>query len=179
VVTTPAVTTPVVTTPVVTKAAPGFVAGQVTAVGDSVMLDYATPLQHDVPGIHVDAAVSRQWDVGEALLSQLKAEGRLGATVVVGLSTNGPITAGDFDAMMTILAGATRVVFVNIVVDQPWQGPNNAVLARGVASHHNTVLADWASLEAAHHDWVYSDGTHLPIDGPGAVALARLIASKV
>jgi hypothetical protein len=189
VVTTPATTTPTATTPTTvsptttepggTKPAAGFVAGRVTAVGDSVMLDYATPLQHDVPGIDVDAAVSRQWDAGEAILSQLKSEGRLGATVVVGLGTNGPITAADFDRMMSILAGATKVVFVNVVVDRPWQDPDNTVLAQGVAGHHATVLANWASLEAAHPGWVYSDGTHLPIDGPGAVALAQLIASKV
>jgi hypothetical protein len=177
-VTTPAATTPT-TAPPVTTPVRGFVAGHVTAVGDSVMLDYATPLGHDVSGISIDAAVSRQWDVGEAILSQLKSEGRLGATVVVGLGTNGPITSADFDQMMSILAGATKVVFVNIVVDRPWQGPNNAVLAQGIASHPHTVLADWASLEAAHRNWVYSDGTHLPIDGPGAVALAALIASKI
>jgi hypothetical protein len=176
--TTPAATTPTTVSPVTTLAG-GLVAGHVTAVGDSVMLDYATPLAHDVPGIYVDAAVSRQWDVGEEILSQLKAEGRLGSTVVVALGTNGPIMSADFDRMMDILAGTTRVVFVNIVVDQPWQGPNNAVIAQGVASHPHTVLASWASLEATHRSWVYSDGTHLPIDGPGAVALAALIASKI
>jgi hypothetical protein len=171
---------PAYKTPSTTAApGPGFLAGHVTAVGDSVMLDYATPLEADVPGIAVDAAVSRQWDVGETILSQLKAEGQLGATVVVGLGTNGPISTADFDDMMSILSGASRVVFVNIVVDQPWGGPNNAVLAQGVASHPNTELADWASLEATNTGWVYSDGTHLPIDGPGAQALAALIASKV
>ena len=158
---------------------PGFVPGHVTAVGDSVMLDYQSALQQDVPGVVVNAGVSRQWSGGLALLQQMKAAGQLGAVVVVALGTNGPITPDDFDAMMSTLSGASRVVFVNVVVGQPWQDQVNRVLAAGVAHHRNAVLADWATLEAHNPGWVYSDGTHLPIDGAGAQALASLIASKI
>jgi hypothetical protein len=143
------------------------------------MLDYQPDLQVDIPGINVQAAVSRQWYEGEDLLQQLKSAGQLGAVVVVGLGTNGPITSSDFDSMMQILSGASRVVFVNVVVDQPWQNPNNAVIAAGVAQYPNTVLADWASLAATDPGWLYSDGTHLPIGGAGAQALAALVASRV
>jgi hypothetical protein len=156
-----------------------LVADQVTAVGDSVMLDYQGDLEADIPGVDVEAAVSRQWETGEQILQQLRSEGRLGSVVVVALGTNGPITSTDFDAMMSILAGASRVVFVTIVVDQPWQNPNNEVLNSGVARYSNAVVADWYALESQNPAWVYSDGTHLPIGGPGAQALASLIASKV
>ena len=114
---------------------PGFVAGRVTAVGDSVMLDYQDPLETDLPGIDVDAAVSRQWTNGEQVLQDLKASGQLGAEVIVGLGTNGPITDSDFDTMMQILSGASRVVFVNTHVDRPWQDPNNMVLANGATRY--------------------------------------------
>jgi hypothetical protein len=147
----------------------------VTAVGDSVMIDYQGDLQTDIPGVVVDAAVSRQWSEGEAILQSLKAEGQLGSRVIVALSTNGPITDTDFDNMMAILSGVTRVVFVNDHVDQPWQDPNNAVLASGVARYPNAVLADWASLAAQNPQWFGPDGTHLAIDGPGAQALAWLV----
>lgn len=157
-------------------AGPGFVAGRVTAVGDSVMLDYQDPLKTSIPGIDVDAAVSRQWTDGEAVLQQLKAVGQLGSLVIVGLGTNGPITANDFDTMMAILAGASRVVFVNVHVDRPWQDPNNAVLANGAARYPHVVVADWATLAAQNPQWFGSDGTHLGIDGPGADALAALVA---
>ena len=153
--------------------------GHVTAVGDSVMLDYQSDLEADVPGVDVEAAVSRQWSTGEELLQQLRSEGRLGAVVVVALGTNGPITSADFDAMMSVLSGVSRVIFVNIVVDRPWQDPNNQVLATGVAGYSNAVIADWNSLESQNPGWVYSDGTHLPIGGAGAQALAALIASKI
>jgi hypothetical protein len=144
------------------------------------MLDYQIDLEQDIPGVDVEAAVSRQWYQGEEILQQLRAEGRLGSVVVVALGTNGPITNADFDAMMSILTGMSRVVFVNIVVDRPWQNPNNQVLSSGVARYPNTVLANWNALESQNPGWVYSgDGTHLPIGGPGAQALAALIASEV
>jgi hypothetical protein len=175
----PATTT---TTPRVTALPPpaaGFVAGHVTAVGDSVMLDYETPLEADIPGVDVKASVSEQWAAGEEELTQLKAEGRLGAEVIVALGTNGPITAADFSDMMSLLQGASRIVFVNIHVDRPWQDPNNAVLAQGAASYPGVLIADWATLAAANPEWFGPDGTHLAIDGPGAQALASLITSTL
>ena len=143
------------------------------------MLDYQDPLQTAIPGINVDAAVSRQWSDGEFILQTLKSDGQLGADVVVALGTNGPITDSDFDDMMAILGGASRVVFVNVHVDRPWQDPNNAVLANGAARYPNVVIADWATLAAQNPQWFGPDGTHLAIDGPGADALAALIASTL
>ena len=96
----------------------------------------------------MDAAVSRQWSDGEPILQTLKADGQLGGDVIVGLGTNGPITDTDFDDMMAILGGASRVVFVNVHVDRPWQDPNNAVLANGATRYPNVVVADWATLAA-------------------------------
>jgi hypothetical protein len=180
--TTPATTTPPTTTTTTTTLpppGPGFVAGHVTAVGDSVMLDYQGPLQTDIPGITVDAAVSRQWSDGIQILEELKTSGQLGAEVIIGLGSNGPVTVGDFDAMMQVLSGASRVVFVNTHVDRDWQDPNNAVLIQGAARYPNVFVADWATLAAQHPEWFGSDGTHLPIDGAGAAALAALVASTL
>ncbi len=160
-------------------AGPGFVAGQVTAVGDSVMLDYQDPLKTAIPGIDVNAAVSRQWTDGETVLQLMKAAGQLGSLVIVGLGTNGPITSTDFDNMMAILSGASRVVFVNVHVDRPWQAPNNLVIASGAARYPHVVVADWATLAAQNPQWFGADGTHLSIDGPGADALAALVSSTL
>jgi hypothetical protein len=174
----PTTVAPTTTVPLPAPGA-GFVAGHVTAVGDSVMLDYKDPLEADVPSASVDATVSRQWSEGESILQSLKASGQLGAEVIVGLSTNGPITTADFDNMMAILNGASRVVFVNVHVDRPWQDPNNAVIASGAARYPNAVVADWATLAAQNPQWFGADGTHLAIDGQGADALASLVASTL
>jgi hypothetical protein len=170
---------PTTTTSTLPPPGPGFVAGHVTAVGDSVMLDYQIPLQADIPGINVNAAVSRQWSDGVQILEELKASGQLGAEVIVGLGTNGPITDSDFDTMMQVLSGASRVVFVNYHVDRPWQDPNNAVLANGASRYPDVFIADWATLAAQNPQWFAGDGTHLAIDGPGATALAMLITSTL
>jgi hypothetical protein len=172
-------TAPTSTTTTTRPAGPGFDVGHVTAIGDSVMLDYQDPLQTSIPGINVNASVSRQWSAGESILQTMKADGQLGADVIVALGTNGPITDADFDNMMAILGGASRVVFVNVHVDRAWQDPNNAVLANGATRYPNVVVADWATLAAQNPQWFGSDGTHLAITGPGAGALASLIASTL
>jgi hypothetical protein len=144
------------------------------------MLDDQQPLQECVANIQVNPAVSRQWSDGETVLRQVMASPSPPSIVVVALGTNGPITDADFDAMMSILHGASRVVFVTVHVGRPWQDQVNAVLASGVARYPKVaVLADWATLATQHPEWFYSDDTHLPIDGPGAQALGALIASKV
>jgi hypothetical protein len=163
-----------------TPCTPGPFTGSVYAIGDSVMIDDQQVLQACVPGIQVNAAVSRQWSDGETVMRTVMAGPSPPSVVVVGLGTNGPITAADFTSMMSILHGASHVVFVTVHVDRAWEDPNNAILVSGVARYPKVaVLADWQSLSAQHPEWFYSDGTHLPIDGPGAQALAALIASKV
>ena len=109
----------------------GFVAGHVTAIGDSVMLDAEPDLVADIPGIDVEAAVSRQWYEGVDLAQQLKSEGRLGAIVVIDLGTNGPVTPEMFTQMMDVLAGASRVVFVTVHLPSyyTWSKSVNATLA--------------------------------------------------
>lgn len=175
----PASSTTSSTTTTTQPPGPGFVAGKVTAVGDSVMMDYQLELEKLVPGISVDGSVGRQWYQGEQILSGLKAQSQAGAVVVVGLSTNGPITAAAFDSMMGALSGASRVVFVNVHVDQPWQDPNNAVIADGVKRYPKAVLADWNALATEHPEWFGPDGTHISFSGPAPEAAAALIADKI
>lgn len=166
-----------VTEPPLPAPGPGFARNEVTAIGDSVMIDYEGSLAEDIPGLRVTASVGRWWTTGESILRQLKSEDTLGAVVIIGLGTNGPISAAQFDSMMTVLAGASRVVFVNERVDRTWQDPNNAVLAQGVAKYPRAVLVNWYSLAVQNPGWFYTTQTHLPIDGPGAQALAALVAA--
>ena len=159
----------------------GFLAGHVTAIGDSVMLDAQPALEADIPGIDVEAAVSRQWDTGVALVQQLKAEGRLGAIVVIDLGTNGPVSLQQFADMMSVLSGASRVVFVTVHLppSYSWATSVNATLAEGVRRYPQDRLADFNKLADENPGWFYSDGVHMPIGGTGAQAMARLIKSQI
>ncbi len=160
---------------------PGFIAGHVTAIGDSVMLDAAPDLEADIPGIDVEAAVSRQWYEGILLAQQLKAEGRLGAIVVIDLGTNGPVSPQQFTAMMDVLAGASRVVFVTVHLPSyySWSQSVNTTLREGVPRYPRDRLADFNKLADKNPQWFYGDGVHMPIGGTGARAMALLIKSQI
>ena len=93
--------------------------------------DRAVPaLQQAIEGIEVDASTSRQVAPGIVTLRERLAAGQLGEVVVVHLGNNGTFTARQFDETMQALQGVRRVVFVTVKVPRPWEGPNNAVLAR-------------------------------------------------
>jgi len=165
---TPAPTTTTTTTPVP-------VAGPVTAVGDSILLDIQPELTADVPGIAVDGLVSRQFEAGIAVVQADRAAGTLGRVLVVELGTNGAVTASDVDAMIQATSGVSRVVFVNVCVPRDWAAGDNAVLAAGVARHPGlAVLADWNAQATPHPEWFTADQVHL--NPTGAAALAALIA---
>jgi len=158
-----------------TTSVPPAVAGPVSAVGDSIMIDIQPYLQTDIPGVTVDGQVSRQFETGIGIVQADRAAGTLGAVLVVELGTNGSVTAADFDAMMQAAAGVKRVVFVNINVPRPWEGPDNAVLAAGVARYPGVaVLADWNAESTPHPEWFTPDQVHL--QPSGAEALAALVA---
>src|ERR1035437_8448801 len=62
---------PTTTTTTTTKsetAAPPPIGGQVTAVGDSVIIDIQPNLEADIPGASVDGLVSRQFESGIAVV---------------------------------------------------------------------------------------------------------------
>ena len=174
---------PTIPAPPVGLPAPGkgFVAGHVTSIGDSVMIDAQPALESDIPGIDVEAAVSRQWDDGITIAQQLKSENRLGAIVVIDLGTNGPVSQHQFTNMMDVLSGASRVVFVTVHLPSyyTWSSSVNATLEQGVPHYARDRLADFNKLADKNPQWFYSDGIHMPIGGAGAQAMASLIKSKI
>ncbi|MGA2005967.1 MAG: hypothetical protein ABSH27_00195 [Solirubrobacteraceae bacterium] len=159
----------------------GFAACHVTAIGDSVMLDVEPSLQAAIPGVAVDATVSRQWDAGVALAAQLRSQGVLGAIVVVDLGTNGPVSWQQFTNMMDVLAGASRVVFVTVHLPASvsWSQSVNSTLEQGVARYRRDRLADFNRLADTNPQWFAADGVHMPIAGPGAQAMAALIKAAI
>src|SRR5215204_2823680 len=152
------------------EAAPAAVepapAGQVSAIGDSVMLGSAGNLTKRIESLDVmDAEVGMQVSYAIEILRWRRDAGQLGDVVVVHLGNNGTFTARQFDEMMDVLGDERRVVFVNVKVPLPWEGPNNEVISEGVARYPNTVLADWYSASAYHPEFFVEDGVHLQAQG--------------
>ena len=147
------------------------------ALGDSVLIDAEGVLMHLVPKLRVDAAVSRQFSAGLQIVAHLRATHRLTTRFVVFLGTNGPIEPSQFAQMLHELDVCKRIVLVTLwVPTRGWMRPNNDLIRTGPKRSRHVVIADWTALARKHPGWFYSDQVHLPIGGPGAIALARLIA---
>ena len=73
------------------------------------------------------------------------------------------------------------VVFVTVHLppSYSWWQSVNATLEQGVPMYPNARLADFNALADANPQWFGPDGVHMPIGGPGAQAMASLIASKI
>ncbi|SDQ44263.1 acyltransferase family protein [Microbacterium sp. cf332] len=136
---------------------------RVTAVGDSVMLASAPGLLAAMPGIEVDAEVSRSVWAGARIVDELAASGDLRDYVVVGLGTNGPVST---DALQSIVdaAGPERyVILVNAFAPRDWIDGVNRDLTSFAAEHPRVAVADWAATIAGRTDLLAGDRIH-----PGA-----------
>jgi len=90
-------------------------AGQVTAIGDSVIKGAVGALQQQIPNLGIiDVQGSLQAPAAIGILRQRRAAGQLGDVVVVHIGNNGPFSAEKFDEMMQVLAGVRKVLVVNI-----------------------------------------------------------------
>lgn len=150
---------------------------QVLALGDSVMLGASNYLRKDIFAVDVDAKVGRQVSAATQILRARQAAGLVPQVVVVHMGNNGTFTALQFDEMMTVLHDVPHVIFLTNKVPRKWQGPNNKVLAEGVARYPNARLIDWNGASAMHPEWFWSDGIHLRPDG--ASVYANLIAEVI
>ncbi len=103
----------------------------VTAIGDSVMLSAASQLQDRLPGIYINAQVSRQMSAGLALVQSLADGGTLRPVVVVGLGTNGTVTTGQVRQLVSMIGPHRTLVLINTFVPRPWQGADNRVRCPG------------------------------------------------
>ena len=137
----------------------------VMAIGDSVMLASAPELAQAIPGIYINAKVSRAMIAGVSLINQLARAKRLRRIVIVGLGTNGPITAGQVSQLRAAI-GDRWLVLVNTFVPRYWEHEVNATLARAASRYTNVVLVNWHNAIEHHQNLLWSDNIHpQPVGG--------------
>jgi hypothetical protein len=134
--------------------------GQVTAVGDSVMLASAQGLEDDMPGIDIDAKVGMQMATGIAIVQSLAADGELRHFIVVGLGTNGPITPGQVWQLREAAGHDRELIMVNTFGPMSWEPEVNAVLAKATWHKPHVALDDWTDAIAARTSLLWGDGIH-------------------
>jgi peptidoglycan/LPS O-acetylase OafA/YrhL/lysophospholipase L1-like esterase len=149
---------------------------KVTAIGDSVMLAAAPQLQQALPGIYINAQVSRQMGAGLGLVRGLADSGALRPVVVVGLGTNGTVSTEQIRQLVAVIGPHRMLVLINTFVPRPWQDSDNQVLAAAAREYANVVLANWYAAIEHHTNLLWGDGVHpRPAGAPlyaGVVAAA-------
>jgi len=146
----------------------------VTAVGDSVMVASTPALDHALPGIEINAMVGRQFYTGLQVIAQLKASGQLRPIVVVGLGTNGTVTAQEIGQLYAEIGPHRKLVLVNTFEARSWEQEVNSMLASAVRSHPaSTVLANWYTTIDHRTNLLWPDGIHP--QPSGGIVYARML----
>jgi peptidoglycan/LPS O-acetylase OafA/YrhL len=142
------------------------IGSKVMSIGDSVMLASLIGLTDAMPGIYVNAEVSRAMIAGIVLLQNLAREHRLRQIVVVGLGTNGPITLDQINQLRQIIGPHRWLLLVNTFVPRFWENEVNSTIYEAVHKYPDVMLINWHKAIEHHTDLLYSDGIHpMPIGG--------------
>ena len=161
-----------------TRACPPKVSGwQVTAVGDSVMVASTPALEAAMPGIYIDAQIGRQMVTGLAVIQNLAARGTLRHYVIVGLGTNGTVTAAQIRQLRHIIGPDRDLILVNTFGPMSWEPAVNAVLAAAAWHKSQVELANWHQAIAAHTYLLWPDGIHP--QPSGAKLYARVVLAAI
>jgi peptidoglycan/LPS O-acetylase OafA/YrhL len=150
---------------------------QVTAVGDSVMVASAAALEAALPGSYINAQVGRQMQGGLAIVQSLAASGDLRHIVVVGLGTNGAITASQIRELRKLVGPDRELILVNTYGPQSWEHEVNAMLAAGTRNAARVELANWDQAIAARTGLLWPDGIHP--QPAGAKLYARVVLTAI
>ncbi len=156
----PPASAPAETIPISTETYPT----NAVAVGDSVMLGAAGTMGDVMPGIRVDAAISRQFiDVVDAV-EWFDTSDNMPGPAIVQFGNNGITREGRLVEMLESL-GDRKIIVVNAKVARPWEREANRRTEAAAAKFDNVIVVDWYSVAAEHPEYMVSDGTHLTKEG--------------
>jgi len=116
---------------------------QITAIGDSVMLAAAPTLEEQLPGVSIDAVVSRHMGTAQGIIQADLDAGTLRKVVVIGLATNGPIDRSMLEALRSEIGPQRELVLINAQAPRNWIDPNNVILSSFAQTYRNVELANW------------------------------------
>jgi len=100
------------------------------------------------------------------LIQGLAASHRLRHVVIVGLGTNGPISAYQIAQLRSAIGPSRWLLLINTYVPRSWEREVNTTLARAASRYHNVLLINWHAAIEHHTNLLWSDGIHpQPIGG--------------
>ena len=176
--TSPAASAPATPAAVTAAARPARVTGSdVFAVGDSVMLASAVQLANALPGISIDAQVSRQVSAGLSLVQRLAAARRLRPVVVFALGTNGEFTSQQMRQLISVVGPHRDLVLVNTYEARSWEAGVNRVIAAAARRYPHVAMANWFATIEHRTSLLWPDEVHP--QPSGARLYARMVATAV
>jgi hypothetical protein len=130
-----------------------------------VMLASAPELAASMPGIYINAKVSRSMIAGISIVDQLARDKRLRRVVIVGLGTNGPITSGQIRQLRGAV-GDRWLVLINTFVPRSWEREVNTTLATAARRYPNVLIVNWHNAIEHHQGLLWGDDIHpQPVGG--------------
>ena len=150
---------------------------QVTAIGDSVMVASAAALDATLHGVYINAQVGRAMVNGLTVIQGLAARGELRRYVVVGLGTNGPVSAAQIRQLRRLIGPDRDLILVNTYGPMPWESSVNRVLDTAARDTAHVSLADWHAAIAGHTGLLWPDGIHP--QPSGAKVYARVVLAAI
>ena len=149
------------------RPAPMPTGDQIYAIGDSVMLAAAPWLQERLPGIAIDAEVSRSMWTAPDLVRAAVDAGVMRPILLLGLATNGDVDPADLQTVLDIVGPNTLVIVVNGQAPRDWIPIGNQTLADFARLERTVELANWNAAIAPHIYELASDQVHPggPISG--------------
>jgi lysophospholipase L1-like esterase len=115
---------------------------------------------------------------GVAVIKRLAAAGTLRHIVIIGLGTNGTVTAGQLRQLRRAIGPNRDLVLVNIYGPMPWEREDNKLLAAAARQGGHTGLADWNHAIAADPSLLWPDGIHPQPSGAKLYARVVLAAAR-
>ncbi|MBP5843604.1 acetyltransferase, partial [Lactiplantibacillus plantarum] len=132
-----------------------------TAIGDSVLLDVSSDLQDVIPGTVVQGRVGRQVTEVPGIINSLKSQGQLAHNVLLNIGTNGTITDDQAEQVVKLIGKDRQIFWVTAhVPTQSWQNQVNAQIAKTAKKHANVHVIDWHGRAQNQSGWFADDNVH-------------------
>ncbi|MFK5633367.1 MULTISPECIES: acyltransferase family protein [unclassified Ornithinimicrobium] len=139
--------------------------GQLTAVGDSLVVTSADGLTYRFPDINYVAKSNRQWGDAAPIVAAAITEGAVRANVVLHLGTNAGVDEKALRATLDALGPERNVVVMDLYVRASFTESSNRTIEEVVADYPNAVVGDWNATISTQPEVLQADGVHPDLDG--------------
>ena len=87
----------------------------------------------------------------------IAAAGGLRRVVLVGLGTNGTVTASQINRLRAVIGPDRWLVLVNTYMARPWEQEVNAAIAKAARRDPRVLMVDWFSAIENHTNLLRQD----------------------